>query len=109
MASDADAKRLEAELRAKEIEADLTAKVEAAAGDSEEVKALRSRVARRSEANVAKLRADIEAKDAELELRSIGLRELAGNADRLGSQAGQGCQGPEGVGEGSRARRAKAR
>jgi len=79
VASDADAKRLEAELRAKEIEADLTAKVEAAAGDSEEVKALRSRV-ETFEANVAKLRADIEAKDAELELRSIGLRELAGNA-----------------------------
>ena len=79
VASDADAKRLEAELRAKEIEADLTAKVEAAASDSEEVKTLRSRV-ETSEANVAKLRADIEAKDAELELRSIGLRELAGNA-----------------------------
>ena len=79
VASDADAKRLEAELRAKEIEADLTAKVEAAASDSEEVKALRSRV-ETFEANVVKLRADIEAKDAELELRSIGLRERAGNA-----------------------------
>ncbi len=79
VASDADAKRLEAELRAKEIEADLNAKVEAAASDSEEVKALRSRV-ETAEANVGKFRAEIEAKDAELELRSIGLRELAGNA-----------------------------
>ena len=74
--ADADAKRKEAELRARTIEADLAAKVEAAAGDSEEVKALRSKV-ETFETDVAKLRADVEAKDAELELRSKGLKELA--------------------------------
>ena len=74
--ADADAKREEAELRARTIEADLAAKVEAAAGDSEEVKALRSKV-ETFETDVAKLRADVEAKDAELELRSKGLKELA--------------------------------
>ena len=66
--ADADAKRKEAELRARTIEADLAAKVEAAAGDSEEVKALRSKV-ETFETDVAKLRADVEAKDAELEAK----------------------------------------
>ena len=74
--ADADAKRKEAELRARTIEADLAAKAEAAAGDSEEVKVLRSKV-ETFETDVAKLRADVEAKDAELELRSKGLKELA--------------------------------